>query len=375
MTTHVFIVNENTFPMHLQYMFAGTGAYNQKRKIWLDEHIGLLSDISRVRTGDLVIFYIEGTKKVKGGFYGIFQIANISQYPITFHIPGQDGFKPNLSMKLIYRTLLKPYEVYSKGVPEWEALDKLPNYAKDIQWSLIYRKLKGKRGCTPLLPYETQRLIDIIRDKNNGKSIANQNYRKGFNWDNTNRRIILTSTLKPYNVPFKHTLDPLPKICEKISIGRAYEVYLQLYFTQNVGINTSLNTVVGDNIIWFGNEVACGVALQRIDILTINQLIKERVEYRIIELEDDPIDSSTVEQVEYYVNWASQNSGKHLDGAYSWNMQPIIVAPPHSSKNWKDVVNTLLDFNNRNISRPMLYFEFQIRCGKSIKFNKIDYYK
>lgn len=26
MTTHVFIVNEETFPIHLKYMFAGTGA-------------------------------------------------------------------------------------------------------------------------------------------------------------------------------------------------------------------------------------------------------------------------------------------------------------------------------------------------------------
>jgi len=62
-----------------------------------------------------------------------------------------------------------PHEVYSYGVQEWEALDKLPIYATEVQWTLIYRKLKGKRGCTPLLPWEAERLVDMIRDKNDGR--------------------------------------------------------------------------------------------------------------------------------------------------------------------------------------------------------------
>ena len=38
MRTHVFIVNEETFPKHLQYMFVGTGSKDK------DEHPGLLTD-------------------------------------------------------------------------------------------------------------------------------------------------------------------------------------------------------------------------------------------------------------------------------------------------------------------------------------------
>ena len=118
MRTHVFIVNDATIPSHLQYLFAGTGA---KEK---DNDTSLLADIKRVRPGDLVIFYIEATTKVKGGFYGIFKISN--QNPLVFHVTGQDALQPNLGKKLIYRTLIEPYEVYSEGVPEWEVLDKLP---------------------------------------------------------------------------------------------------------------------------------------------------------------------------------------------------------------------------------------------------------
>jgi len=364
MRTHVFIVNEETFPIHLQYMFAGTGAKDK------NDDLSLLADISRVRVGDLVIFYIEGTTKVKGGFYGIFQITDT--HPTVLHAPEKNGFQPGLSKKLIYRTLLKPYEVYSKGVPEWEALDKLPMYATEIQWSLIYRKLKGKRGCTPLLPWETQRLIDMIRDKNKGKPVANKDYRGGFDWDNANRRIVLTSSPKSYNLPYQQTMNPLPFIWEKFPEKRAYEVYLELYFTQNAGLNKSLDTIAGDNIIWLGNEVASGVGMQKIDILTINQ-IRDRKEYRIIELKDEHVTTNIVEQIEYYVNWASQNSGRHLQAAYSWNIQPIIVAPPHKPSNWKKVVQAFSDFNSKGISLPILYFEFQVGSEKSINFQKVNY--
>jgi len=381
MKTHVFIVNEKTLPVHLQYLFAGTGAYNQNRKIWLDEHIGLLSDISRARLGDLVIFYIEGTQKVKGGFYGIFQIAKVSSYPIVFHVPGQDGFRPNLSMKLIYRTLLRPYEVYSKGVPEWEALDKLPVYATDIQWSLIYRKLKGKRGCTPLLPLEAKRLINMIKSKNNGNFIANEDYRDGFNWDNANRRIILTPTSQLYDLPFNQATNPLPIICKEFSTKKRYEIYLQLYFTYTIGVSTSLNPIVGHNVLWFGNEVACGVGMQRIDILAINQLEKEE-EYRIVELKDKPIKPDVVEQIEYYVNWASQNSGKHLDSAFAWNMQPVVFAPKiekkfkkngEKTRQWQKIVSAFNKCNQKRISLPILYFEFRVDCGGSLVFGQIKY--
>lgn len=371
MRTHVFIVNDNTFPSHLQYLFAGTGVYNRNRKIWLDKHIGLLSDIKRVRVGDFVIFYIEATTKVKGGFFGIFRIAD--QIPLVFHVPGQSGFQPNLQMKLIYRTLLEPYEVYSEGVPEWEALDKLPVYATEIQWSLIYRKLKGKRGCTPLLPWEAQRLIDMIRNKNSGKPLTTNQFIGGFDWDKINRRIIATSRRSAYPSPRNFSFNTLGSICELQKLRRAYEVNLQLYFTENLGNNTSLDAMVRSNLIWFGNEVACGAGMQKIDILIICQQEKERREYRIIELKYKPVQPDVVDQIEYYVNWASQNSGRHLDGAFDWNIQPVIITPPHNPRNWQSVVNVFRNYNQKRISLPIRYFEFKVECGKSITFQTIKY--
>lgn len=395
MRTHVFIVNDDTFPYHLKYLFAGTGAsYGPKKQpVWVDWHIGLLSDIKRVRPGDFVIFYIEATKKVKGGFYGIFRIAE--QHPLVFHTPKENGFEPNLGKKLIYRTLIEPYEVYSEGVPEWEALDKLPVYATEIQWSLIYRKLKGKRGCTPLLPWEAQRLMDMIRNKNSRNPIANSNFNGGFDWDIKNRKIITTQSRSNYPLSRNYNFNPLDAIYyiqnnqksfegylkssrnfevlpQHLRRNRSYENYLQLYFTENIGNDSNLNHIVGNNLIWFGNEVACGVGMQKIDILTICQN-KERKEYRLIELKDEPIQPEIIEQIEYYVNWASQNSGRHLEEAFNWNIRPVIVAPPYKSRKWKSIAQAFNNYNQKGISLPILYFEFEIECSGRIIFKNIEY--
>lgn len=368
MKTHVFIVNDTTFPSHLKYRFAGTSAGNK------DKHIGLLSDIKRVRPSDIVIFYIEATKKNQGGFYGIFKIAD--QNPLVFNVSGKNGFQPNLGKKLIYRTLIEPHEVYSNGVQEWEALDRLPTCATEIQWSLIYRKLKGKRGCTPLLPWEAQRLMDMIRNKNSGNPIANAQSTGGFDWDPVRRSIITTQTRQRYPYSRNFNFNVLKSICDLQKQKRAYEVHLQLYFTEHILLNQNLNSVVGSNLVWFGNEVRCSMGTRTMDILTICQDGEKR-EYRIIELKDEPVKSDIVEQMEYYVNWASQNSGRHLDGAFDWNIQPVIVAPPHKSKNkskkWQNVLAAFKNFNQKQISLPILYFEFIIQCGKSITFEKIDY--
>ena len=59
MQAHVFIVNRDTFPQHLRFLFAGTGtSYGKRKKSLADWHSGLLSDIKRIRKDDLVIFYI-----------------------------------------------------------------------------------------------------------------------------------------------------------------------------------------------------------------------------------------------------------------------------------------------------------------------------
>lgn len=364
---HVFIVNEETFPVHLQYLFAGTGA---KEK---DEDIPLLCDIKRVRAGDLVLFYIEATKNKAGGFYGIFRVAD--ENPLVFHTPGNLGYQIGselLNKKLIYRILIEPYEVYSEGIPEWEALDKLPIYATEIQWSLIYRKLKGKRGCTPLFPWEAEKLIEMIRCKNNGLNIT-YNSSGCLRWENG--KIILDPSIPFIKYPDerKFEFDVIGKIIELMKRKRAYESYLQLYFSENAGKISEISPIVGENIVWIGNEVHCGVGMQKIDIMTICET-KNKKEFRIIELKDEPVNEDITEQIGYYVSWGSQDIGRHLWGAHHWNIQPIIVAPPHTNRNWNKVVRAFNNYNDKCLSMPLLYFEFIVDTNaRTLHFTQVNY--
>ena len=88
MTTHVFVVDVNTFKYHLEYMFAGTGAgqkqspfltnsavsYNWKKEQML---VGMVADISRIRIGDKVIFYLQAKGTNQGTFFGVFRVTSL----------------------------------------------------------------------------------------------------------------------------------------------------------------------------------------------------------------------------------------------------------------------------------------------------------
>ena len=165
MTAHVFIVGDQTFPLHLRYQFAGIGRRDTD-SIDFNDSVGprlldrtentlvrMIGDVDRIRAGDRVIFYLQSAGGNEGRFYGIFRAAGDAFIDNS----GADQFlKSELGKSLMFRVLIKPEEVYSQGVTEWDALDSIRQIEKPNQmlWSLIYRKLKGKRGCTMITKYE-----------------------------------------------------------------------------------------------------------------------------------------------------------------------------------------------------------------------------
>lgn len=385
MKTHVFIVNETSFPIHLQYLFAGTGAADA------DDHIGLLSDIKRVRVGDRVIFYLETKESsgIDGGFFGVFKIANVN--PIVIQDSNNPTYlKQQLGKKLIYRVRIEPEDVYSKGVVEYQALDNLPVYAKEILWSLIYRKLKGQRGCTPLTIEESNRLIDMIRRANNNQPLQYTNT-DGFTYNAGNQQIeIVPNGRSQYTGSINPTTPILPQILQLANRGRAFEVHLQTYFTENagLGVNPSLDTITGpaNQIMWLGNEVKCGVGMRSIDVFSIINLPRDIRQHRVIELKDEQVSSSITRQLFKYVNW----TGQYINGAINANIQPAIVAReiPNTGNNrmrrkkfdgngqptsfWQEIRGALNDFNARNLAMPVLYYEYSFQ-NRNILFNKVNY--
>lgn len=365
-TTHVFIVNENSFPAHLNYLFAGTGAGEK------DTHIGLSSDIRRVRENDYVIFYLE-----RVGFFGIFQING--------H-PFKDTSTPtylenDLKKKLIYRVKIKPYKVYPKYISEWDALDKLPLYAQDVIWSLIYRKLKGNRGCTPITPQESERLIKMIEDSNKGVYFT-LDKDESFTYNSESKKIETIKKKFKYSGVQHPIEDVLSEMIGLDKKQRAFEDRLQAYFTENIGRNSKLEPICGKNneIIWIGNEVACGVGMQKIDIFTITSDERENMQFNLIELKCIPAYPDITRQLRRYVDWTKS----YIKGAINSNIQPVMVTrkvvngygkrgKPLKVKRERDrTINALMEFNNNNISKKAKWFEFDF-INNDIIFEKVKY--
>lgn len=361
MTTHVFIVNEQTFPIHLQYQFAGTGAGES------EQHIELLADIKRVRPKDKVIFYLEGV-----GFYGIFRIAQGS--PLVFN--DSTYLMRELGKKLIYRVLIEPDEVYPGYVTEWEALDELPLYAQEVIWSLIYQKLKGWRGCTPITIEESERLIGLLRAKNCNQTLAMSAY-DALTWDTSTKEVKVLSGCRrnfQYSGLRSQCMNILGEIIVRSRLKRAYEDCLQAYFTENIGIDPKLEPICGksNEIIWIGNEVFCGVGMQKIDIFTITSDRRENKGHRVIELKDEAVTTGVVGQLRRYVNWTHS----YIKGTINSNIQPVVVAPPPISGRGRikvaDGCRAFHAFNNEHIAKEIEYFEFEFH-NNALSFNKVSY--
>ena len=116
--THVFIVNDTTFDIHLKYMFAGTGTDKEPTFLTTYDDTGinhtternlvaLIADISRVKIDDEILFYLQGNENHSGTIFGIFKVKNNPFYCKDNYL--QSDLKKNLQ----YRVLIEKDEVYA----------------------------------------------------------------------------------------------------------------------------------------------------------------------------------------------------------------------------------------------------------------------
>jgi len=383
MTTHVFIVDINTFKYHLEYLFAGTGAqdlyidFNNNSNSSLNYAIennlvSMISDSQRIRKGDYIIFYLQQNRAKKvyeGKFYGIFKAKD--NHSFLDNNDKNQFLKQQLNKSLTFRTMIEPYKVYPIGVTEWEALDEIKYIQSPNQmlWSLIYRKLRANRGNTMITIYESERLIKLIKDKNNSKTL-NCN---SLTFD-TDKQEIIADNAKYNYTGRKENINILPRLINKFSQGKSFEPHLQAYIVQNIGIKThnNLDNLLVNNydIEWIGNEVYCGVGMQKIDIML--SLIKE--DERIIE----PIELKSVcatpdiiFQIQRYIDWIEQY---YIPNRIS-DIQPVIISKKISNKqssNYTQLINNLKNLNSKNNILPLKYIEFDIN-NNNINFQQIIY--
>lgn len=394
MTTHVFIVDSTTFKLHLEYLFAGTGAKNYKidfngrastRLPGKTENllVAMIADASRIRKGDFIIFYLQqkiSQKIFEGKFYGIFKAKH--DWSFLDHNDQNQYLKNELSKSLTFRTMIEPHKVYAEGVTEWEALDEIKNIQSPNQmlWSLIYRKLKGNRGNTMITTYESRELCKLIQKKNRGCQMCCDNRLLSFDLE-TQSIICLNKRARSYagrNEP----INVVPRLLRKLREDKSFEPHLQAYIVKNIGkrLDPGLDTcILGKGIIeWIGNEVSCGVGMQRIDVL-LSIINGRRRTVVPIELKTHRANDQCAAQMQRYVNWLEQY---YVPNCQSY-IQPMLLCRKIAQKTkasgsptsrYERIIASFHAFNeaNKRRRRKLKYVEFSIENGNLI-FDEVSY--
>ncbi|MGX2982320.1 DUF91 domain-containing protein [Helicobacter sp. 23-1045] len=377
MTTHVFIVDATTFKYHLEYQFVGTGmkdivvdfnsSSNTIHKTQTENTIlGMIADFSRVQIGDLAIFYLQQNfhqSIYEGKFYGVFKIKSLV---FLDNNDSQQFLKDKLQKSLTFRCLIEPYSVYAQGVSEWEALDEIKHIHSPNQmlWSLIYRKLKGNRGNTMITMYESERLTKLIRDKNSKQVLEGQN----FSFDLIAQKIITIQNGQSYSGR-QENIEILPRLIQKYNKKNQFEAHLQTYILQHFYNTQLFGILANQNIEWLGNEVSCGVGMQRIDIVAcIGEHGNNPRKIIPIELKSTTIYPSIIMQVQRYVDWLEQ----YYIPNCACDIQPMIICRQTNkdSSDYREFKKSCEIFNKQNNILPLCYVEFVISDDK-IHFEKI----
>lgn len=392
-TTHVLIVDETTFKVHLEYMFVGTGSdstvdgrkipdvidfnntpttelYAGKKSKTEDKLCGMIADFGRVRLCDYIIFYLQAQGGIEGKFYGVFKVKSTEVF-LENYSPTQ-YLLSDLGKNLTFRVEIEPGTVYANGVSEWEALDSIKGLTSPNQmlWSLIYRKLKGNRGNTMITLYESERLIQIIRTTNSRASLNGLK----FTFDNVTKQIIPSSHTHSYSGATNNSINLLPRLVNKFTHRKAFETHLQAYITQNIGksTNTSLDNsvILPNNIIdWIGNEVSCGVGMQRIDVCLS---VIHNTQKTIIPIELKAVEASkgNLRQIQRYVDWLEQY---YLPNRPS-DIQPMLITKKgttslsSSSSIWNDFLG--FDTTNAALCKPLAVIEYEL-VESNLVFSKV----
>ncbi len=170
--------------------------------------------------------------------------------------------------------------------------------------------------------------------------------------------------------------------------NKQFEHHLEALISQNLGRNSwpSLDHHLLDEkkIVWFGNQVSCGVGMQRIDVLF--SLKKEEQYYHCpVELKSTFPSEDNIRQLKRYVDWMNQYCVPNLPG----DICPILITrkiPENQvgrrkefkftsgkrSEYFQNLTNDLDEFD-REYGCKVKLVEYYIDNSDNIIFEKIDY--
>lgn len=176
---------------------------------------------------------------------------------------------------------------------------------------------------------------------------------RGLTWDSSTETISLAEP-----GTYEGALTPPPNLLDEVvkRANKAHEAYLESYFAEQAGIDPKLGPICGEpqRLKWLGNQVFCGVGMQKIDIFTILADERNNKEFRIIELKDEPIQGGIYKQLLRYINWTRC----YIPDAINSNVQPIVVSRRVKGIETTDAIADLEALNKMNESKVVRCFEY-----------------
>ncbi|MFT3743085.1 MAG: hypothetical protein QM785_02215 [Pyrinomonadaceae bacterium] len=352
---HLFIVDETSFKFHLEHFFVGTGKTDRNGIVSFD--IGLWKDIERLRVGDKVVFYLMGLKR----FYGVFEVASrpffhssLPQYLEAANpsIRKRDGRISTINLR--YRALIRPFRVFQRGVDEFDLIDILPRATKDVLWSILYRKLVGTRGCSPIFPSEFEIIQNKLAAVNDNAVLEFESY--SFNGGLISRGLEDAE----YEGEIARNVD----LKQSILRGEFDEHYIHALLMEYLPA-----AVFGEEVSWFGNEVYSGAAVQMMDLVSISR-IKQMETFNVVEIKAGLIPVNIVSQIKKYCIWLRSRFDLATP---EQSIQPILIGKKMRNKEKSGRFDSFHDFDKLNLARPIRYIEYSIdKDANILAFNEID---
>jgi hypothetical protein len=320
MRAHIFNVDEDTFPVHRDCGFCGTGkrgsplnnyqeALNQSRRF-----SGIIVDLLGTRPNDLVFFY-----ERRRGFHGVYQVIYrpfFDPQPVS----GVGEFRQHsVEADVPFRLLIRCVNYYPEPVPE-DLIFSTPEYER-IFWIPFYRKIQGPRGCVTIDPEATQNLIRLLI-KINGPPRDDKEFHP-FYYDADIDGLQLPYAANSIGIgqidneyamqsPQLRMLD-LPLIPGRaVPLEDYLRGWLVTYFDEPS--QNDLRRIFGpySHVEWFANNVPFHVSQRHIDLLIyhrtpIEELIDPPLRYRysVVELKKDRSRPEDVDQLMGYVKWVA----------------------------------------------------------------------
>ena len=164
-----------------------------------------------------------------------------------------------------------------------------------------------------------------------------------------------------------------PRLTQKYLEGKSFEAHLQAEIVRNLGRRADeLSEILtdGNSIQWIGNEVSCGVGMQRIDLMLA--FINDGIRYvSPVELKSVQLQAAHIRQIQRYVDWVQQYYIPNLPSVIS----PTLITLKSQGSLPYAVREEIQRFNQHNSGSTcerLRLLEFEVRSA-GLSFSVRDY--